>query len=116
MNNFPLYDNLNSEIKTSSPLTVKEKEEFISQVKIIDKDGRDLVYTLIQYFFLINKKTEDEIVNTVPYNGVITPSENNTYNVKFIYTEFPTRLQRILYNYIKLHQKHIKENVRNVSV
>ena len=115
MNNFPLYDNLNTEINSSS-LTVKEKEEFISQVKIIDKDGRDLVYTLIQYFYLTNKKSEDENDDTIPYNGAITPSENNTHTVKLIYTDFPIRLQRILYKYVKLHQKHVKENLRNGSM
>ena len=113
MNSFPLYDTLINEISSNS-LSVKEKEYFISQIKIIDNKGRDLVYALIQYYYINNIDNEENIKN-IPYKGIIMSSNNNnTVNVRFIFTDLPTKLQIILYNYVKKHQKHIKENKRNV--
>jgi hypothetical protein len=56
MNKFPLYDSLNKKIP-SGDLSPKKKKEFISNIKIIDEAGRDLIYALIQFYYLQNEDT-----------------------------------------------------------
>ena len=46
MSGFPLYDNLIKDLPKKD-LSVKEKEEFIRNIKKINMDGRELVYVLI---------------------------------------------------------------------
>jgi|688.fasta_scaffold1300291_1 hypothetical protein len=102
MSNFPLYDNLSSNI-TNNDLTVKQKDEFIKTVSEIDNDGAELIYALIRSYQL----DKSDIKNTfiLPFDGICVDKD-----IKFNLADFPIPLRQILYKFIKLHINSIKEN------
>ena len=55
MSTFPLYDNLIKDVQKKD-LTIKQKDEFVDKIKVIDNNGRDLVYALIQFYRIENKQ------------------------------------------------------------
>lgn len=93
---FPLYDNLNSQIKSPETLTVKEKISMIQNIKSFDDDGYELIYTLI----LFHQRTINTYVklSNIPYNGKIQKQ-----GMKFDIDNFPVKLQRILFEFTLKH-------------
>ena len=63
MSNFPLYDNLFSEVDTNEDLSIKEKDDFIKMIKDIDQVGCELIYVLIRVYQLENTEDLMGIVN-----------------------------------------------------
>ena len=106
MSNFPLYDNLIKDISTKD-LSVKQKEEFISKVENIDNKGRDLIFALIQFYYI---KNESEIsFENIPYKGIYEKNENDLENITWSLSDLPVKLRNILYKFILIHMQSIEE-------
>jgi len=103
MSGFPLYDNLYKEIKTKKDLSIKEKELFVSDIKKIDDTGKELIYALICFYYLDHNDVD--IINEVPYNSINELNIDGTSNLSFVFTAFPKKLRRLLYNFLRLHEQ-----------
>ena len=106
--NFPLYDNILSEINTSQlqekDLTTTEKE-FISKKKL-DQKGNENMYLLIKCYYIDHENSKYDI----PYSGKHIKSKNG---IKFDIDAFPIPLKQMLYRFIKLHSQTMNENDEN---
>lgn len=99
--NFPLYDNLSTDI-SSRDLTTKQKNDFMSKIKNIDDKGAELVYALIRVFQMEN--CSDNSTFKLPYDGKYV---NN--DMKFDLNELPNDLKQILYKFVNIHTESMKE-------
>lgn len=89
-----LYSNLKKDIKDS--LTVYEKDEVVTKVKLIDEKGAEIVYIIIKLF---------EMENSIKtYEGKISDRE-----LKFDLEKFPEKLQVIIHKFINIHLKNMEE-------
>ena len=95
MNQFPLYISLSKNIPKKD-LSIAEKKAFIKNIKKIDQNGFELVYTLIRVYYMNN---EDDISGfTIPYGGSFVKDE-----LKFDLEIFPKDLKHILNKFLLLH-------------
>ena len=71
-------------------------------IKTFDTAGYEIIYILITCYQLEN----NEIANTIilPYSGKFI---NN--DITFDFNEFPQDLKKILYKFVKIHTKKMKE-------
>ena len=106
MSGFPLYDNLIKDLPKKD-LSVKDKEEFIRNIKKVNIDGRELVYALILVYSDQNEKTLDSV--QVPYNGTKEEDVEGSYTFSWVYTQFPIKLRRLLSRFVTIHLKKQKE-------
>ena len=107
MSGFPLYDNLIKDLPKKD-LSVKEKEEFIRNIKKINMNGRELVYVLILIYSMQNDRDSTLLV---PYNGSKEEEKTNdgVYTFSWVYTQFPIKLRHLLTRFVKIHFKKQKE-------
>ena len=101
MSNFPLYDNLIKDLPEEE-ITVKQKDKFIKLVKDIDDYGSELIYALIRFYQLEN--SEDKSTFKLPYGGKYVK-----HDMKFDFNELPNQLKHILFKFIQIHIKTLKE-------
>lgn len=101
MTSFPLYDNLIREAEDSE-LTVKQKDRFMKLIKDIDDTGSELVYALIRLYQLEN--CEDKSTFKLPYSGKFVK-----HDIQFNLEKLPLKLQQMLYEFIQIHTKTMKE-------
>ena len=101
MSNFPLFDNLNKDLPNEE-ITVKQKDKFIKLVKDIDEYGSELIYALIRFYQLEN--SDDKSTFKLPYGGKFVK-----HDMKFDYNELPNELKHILFKFIQIHIKTLKE-------
>jgi hypothetical protein len=101
MSNFPLYDNLIKDLPEEE-ITVKQKDKFIKLVKDIDEYGSELIYALIRFYQLEN--SEDKSTFKLPYGGKYVK-----HDMKFDFNELPNQLKHILFKFIQIHIKTLKE-------
>lgn len=99
MSNFPLYDNLMSEVQSFEDLTTKQKDEFMKIIGDIDDNTSELVYALIRVFQLENSENKNTF--TLPYDGKFIDNE-----VKFDLNELPNQLKQMLNNFLILYKKN----------
>ena len=99
--NFPLYDSLKKGI-SKKELTEKQKNLFIKKINTIDFFGHEMVYVLIQNYYF---KNETETKDKIPYKGQIL-KKNITWNLE----NLPLKLQKILYKFLNMHVKRMKED------
>ena len=107
MSNFPLYDNLFSEVDTNEDLSIKEKDDFIKMIKDIDQVGCELIYVLIRVYQLEN--TEDKSTFKLPFGGKFIKDD-----IKFDLNELPNKLKHILYKFINIHTKNTLEEKKDI--
>lgn len=100
--NFPLYDNLSSDVK-SNDLTTPQKKKFINNISEMDENGIELIYTLIKFY----QNDNNDSVDLIPYNGTYI---NN--NITFDLDAFPTKLKQILYKFTNMHKKKLKDEMK----
>lgn len=105
MSSFPLYDSLIKDIPKKD-LSVKQKEEFINKIKEIDDTGRDLVYALIQFYFIENK---GKCTDNLPYKGKKVKVKNGKENITWTFTDFPIKLRQILYKFVLMNIHNMDE-------
>ena len=98
---FPLYDNLIKDLDNEE-MTPKEQDKFMKLIKTFDISGYEIIYILILCYQIEN----NEIANTMvlPYSGKFI---NN--DITFDINEFPQDLKKILFKFVKIHTKKMKE-------
>ena len=101
MSNFPLYDNLLSEVQTFEDLNNKQKDEFMKLVTDIDDNTSELIYALIRVYQLENSENKNTF--TLPYDGKFLEKD-----IKFDLNELPNQLKQILLKFLLLHEKNKK--------
>ena len=104
MSEFPLYENLIKNVNTKD-LKIKQKHEFIEIIKIIDENGKELIYALIRIYFEKNKK-EDNMSTSV----IEKTSKKGEYNITWNFNHFPNKLKQLLYNFVKMNAKKNRED------
>ena len=107
MSKFPLYDSLNTNVKNKD-LTVLHKKDFIKKINILDHNGHELIYALIRIYQMENE--EDNTSFTLPYNGSYINKD-----MKFEMSNLPHKLKHILYKFIKVHLKKMKDE-KNIEL
>ena len=96
---FPLYDNLNKELgEDLKPLTKSEKEKLINNIKQLDDNGHELIYTLIRVYYLNNEKDDYKL----PYG-----MKSLKLGLRTDINQLPLPLQHIIKNFVELHLKSI---------
>jgi len=103
MSNLPIYEILFKET-SNEDLNNKEKDEFMKMVKKIDQKGFEIVYALIRIFQLENN--EDKSTFKIPYGGKFVKDDLN-----FNLNDLPLQLKQILYKFLLLHIKTMKEEI-----
>ena len=83
-------------------ITVKQKDKFIKLVKDIDEYGSELIYALIRFYQLEN--SDDKSTFKLPYGGKFVK-----HDMKFDFNELPNNLKHILFKFIQIHVKTLKE-------
>ena len=109
---FPLFNNLLSE-SLNKNLTNTQKNYFMNNFKKLDQDGINLMYALIISYNLYELKNpklnEMDLTNELyisPYSSKIL--SNN--EIEFDLDNLPKKLNQILYKFIVLHIKKMKED------
>lgn len=97
MNQFPLYSVLNVNLP-SKDLTAAQKNNFIKKIPLMDKDGRELIYALIRFYNCENPSPSF-------YDSIVSKN-----SVMFDLEHFPIPLKQLLYKFILLHLKKLKED------
>ena len=105
IHNFPLFDILFKNSKQND-LTKSKKMELLSTISLLDTKG-------IEFFFLIIKIYSSDTTSflDVPYKGeqIENKTNNKVSDYKFNLEEFPFHLKQILYAFVKLHLKSMRE-------
>ncbi len=112
MSGFPLYDNLIKDLPKKD-LSVKDKEEFIRNIKKVNTDGRELVYALILVY--CGQNGEDLEGNEVPYKGVQQEEEGGSSNFSWVYTQFPIKLRHLLSRFVAMHLRKQQEEAERTT-
>jgi len=105
MSSFPLYDSLIKDIPKKD-LLVKQKVEFMTKIKEVDDGGRDLVYALIQFYFIEN---EGNCSENLPYKGKREEVKKGKENLTWTFTDFPIKLRQILFKFVRMHVHNMEE-------
>jgi hypothetical protein len=103
---FPLYDILIKDT-TNKDLCIDKKKDFINKISKIDQNGFDMIYVLIQKYYIINN---ENIENSIPYKGFTEGLENNQ-DITWNYNNFPNKLKHILYKFVNLHIQKLENNL-----
>ena len=98
---FPLYDNLIKDLDKEE-MSQKEQDKFMKLIKTFDTHGYEIIYILIICYQLETNETANTII--LPYSGKFI---NN--DITFDFNEFPQNLKKILYKFVKIHTKKMKE-------
>lgn len=97
--NFPLYDALEKKVTKTSDIKPVEKRECIEMISHLDDNGKEILIILI---FLYYNNHENNIEEVIPYNGKYI-QKNYTIDIEWNINKFPTKLKRILYEFLKMH-------------
>lgn len=99
MSKFPLYSVLNVDLPVKD-LTAAQKNNFLKKIPTIDKNGRELIYALIRFYSHENPAASSMC------EGVITKT-SATFDLELL----PIPLKQLLYKFVLLHLKKIKEDL-----
>ena len=102
MSNFPLYDNLITEVTSFEDLSNKQKEYFMKMIADVDDNSSELIYALIRVYQLEN--SDNKNIFTLPYDGKFIDSD-----LKFDLNELPNQLKQMLYKFLTLYHEN-KDN------
>ena len=92
---FPLYDNLFKELKPDLvPLNKCQKDKLIQNIKQLDDNGHELIYTLIRVHYLNNEQGEYKL----PYG-----MKSLKLGLRTDINQLPVSLQHIINNFVELH-------------
>lgn len=100
MSGFPLYDSL---IKTAKnkDLNAKYKLELIKKLNNFDDNEKELVYVLIQFYYMQNEKN---MTDTIPYNCKVVEKDGLS-SLSWSFNDFPNKLKNLLSIFIEMHIK-----------
>jgi hypothetical protein len=100
MSDFPLYTSIKNNLPKKD-LTQAEKNDFIKKIKELEQDAHELIYVLIKSYYLDTEKDSFSI----PYKGQI-----NKDKIQFNLLDFPHTLRQLLYKFVKMHNKKLRED------
>jgi hypothetical protein len=104
--NFPLYNSLITSVNDKD-LTTSQKKTFIEKVQLIDMEGKELLVALIKNHFVLS---EGDYISK-PYNCIIDNSTTSELSdLTFDLESFPSILKQMLYKFLKLHIKKMKDD------
>jgi hypothetical protein len=107
---FPLYDTLSSVIQAQLHSQLAEasidRPKFVKWIHTLDQDGKNKIYALIRYYDLHHPQ-HASVSEILPFGGHFVNNE-----LTFDLNRFPLELQLILYEFTKLHMKHMKDSQR----
>jgi hypothetical protein len=106
MSDFPLYTSIKANLPNKD-LTQAEKNDFIKKIKDLDQDAHELVYALIKSYHLDTEK--DSL--SIPYKGQIGKDK-----IDFNLLDFPPQLRQLLYKFVKIHRKKLREDKEIKSI
>jgi len=98
--NFPLYDTLEKKVTKTSDIKAVEKKECIDMISRLDDNGKEIIIILI--FLYYKNNYENNIEEVIPYDGKYI-QKNDTIDIEWNINKFPTKLKRILYEFLKMH-------------
>lgn len=106
MSKFPLYDSM---IKGTpkTDLTIKNKQEFSKLVEQMDKNGYELIYTLIRMYQIENKDIVDTENGKLPYEGIL---ENG--NLHFDLEKLPNKLKHLIFKFLTAHIQKMNDDLK----
>ena len=107
MTSFPFYDTMMKDTK-SQDLTLKQKNEFIANVDLIDDTGIELMYALIRVYEINNEDISPTF--KIPYSGKFVDRD-----IHFDLEKLPCRLRQVLYKFVNLHLKNMEEEKKKVE-
>ena len=102
MKSFPLYDMLYSQIKKEK-ITQTKKKKIIENINNLDSNAKELVYTLIQYYW---KNEDKQVIFTYTPYDCIKNERTFTWNID----NLPEKLQLIIYKFTTMHIKKMKKD------
>lgn len=100
--NFPLYETLKKNL-SKKDLTDLQKKRFIKSIPKLDNDTQNLLYALIKNYDQIENDTKSPII--IPFKGRMDKD-----CINFDLSEFPNELKQLLYKFVMLHKKKMKED------
>ena len=89
---FPLYDNMNKNIKNKD-LTLKQKKNLITKFQTLNENDTEIVYMLIRTHEISTEGSEQ--LTSLPYQGTYSDSTNILFDVE----NFPNELKQILHKF-----------------
>jgi hypothetical protein len=95
---FQLYHTLNSNIQQSD-IKKAEKDEIVKFVSSMDSSSREAFFLLIYEHNRL--ENENYSMYDLPYGGKVIEG-----NLEFDLGEFPIKLRRILYKFVKVMQQN----------
>ncbi len=104
---FPIYNIMIKDTKNSD-LTAKQKNDFISKIATIDKNGYELIYALIKTYEINNEDVPNSF--QLPYSGKFV---NN--DIHFDLEKIPLKLRQVLYKFINVHIEQMEE-IKNKQI
>src|SRR5271156_2337055 len=100
MSQFPLYSTLIKNLPEKD-LTICQKKELVKKINSMDTETHELIYVLTKSFNIENDKSN----LVIPYKGIITKDK-----IEFDLSEMPNKLRQLLYKFVILHNKKLKED------
>lgn len=107
MDDFPLYNTLNKDLPKKD-LSLKQKKDFINKTEIIDTQGAELVYALIRAYQILNNG--ETLEEKLPFEGQKLTENNLEFNI----SKIPIQLRQLLYKFLCLHIKSVREQVTHI--
>ncbi len=98
---FPLFRTLYQESEHMSQLQDEQMIEFTEKLKMLDREGEELVLALIRNYQL---EIDQMSYQQLPYDVKLIKN-----GLKFTFQKFPPRLQIILHSFVELHHKKLLE-------
>ena len=97
----PLFNSLFQECENSENLSEEQIKEMTESVKILHREGHEILFALIRHYQL---KIDQQPIEQEPYDFKTIKS-----GYKFTMHKLPTKLQIMLKNFVDLHSKKLQE-------
>jgi len=108
MQDFALYNTLNKDLP-SKDLTAASKAELVKSISTLSESAVELVYALIKYHNMNDKKNSDM------YNQTRQNVRNATADLSWNLNDLPIKLRNILFRFVQLEERRKDEVVNRMS-
>jgi hypothetical protein len=108
MQDFALYNTLNKDLP-SKDLTAANKAELVKSISTLSENAIELVYALIKYHNMNDKKNSDM------YNQTRQNVRNATADISWNLNDLPIKLRNILFRFVQLEERRKDEVVNRMS-
>jgi len=112
---FPLYNSISKNLPKKD-LSVKEKEDCIEKINMLDEDGKEMLYALIYCYEKdsFNKLQQNTQNTQIPFDGVILRGNiDSNCDIMWNIKDFPQPLKQIIHIFVSRHcEKMIHDDYR----